>query len=531
MPRIPTFTNQVAPPGTSGGVAMSPDLVSSAARATVSAGERIGSTLGSLEKAAINLYEKEKKAKDAIEAAKLETIYRDKEREIAGRLHAEPDYNNIPKIVEAGEKEIQGLVPKGASRELSLAATRGANHIIGNIKDVAQKKTWTTMDAEGKIAYSNIETNSLEDYKNALPEERSRLEAEFYAKGDALQKSYAVDPLHIQSVKLNFKAKAIKYAQDSADVEADKMIENDPQGASITLRDSRILPDLPEKVRRDKVEKALATDRFNERENERILEKAKKEAIDTEENGVGDLLIKGKYTDAFNYAGKVKHADKIKLFQAINAAQRADRIERKAESTLGKQEEKERIAEQKRSAAAEMLMRIYSEDETKHPKNEFEIVSALAPVDPKLAESMVTEFNQNKNKKDVPFQSALKRINDFKTDQLFSTDKKENDDLAYKAVLRLNELKGQKGVNLEAEVEKIFEGSKVGFMRNIIDNITSVNKYNPMRFLYPEEMSTGFAKKESPAQKTDRKIVESWTGKKSGRKVVKYSDGVTEYAD
>ena len=257
MPRIPQYEKTHSLPGTSGGVAMSPDAASANARATIGFGQQVGQALGQFE----DIYFKEKKAKDAIEAAKLETTLRDKEREISGRLHAEPDYNNYQKIVDDGATEIQGLLPKNAGRNLSLASQRAAEHSIGNLKDVAQKKTYTEMEIVGKNTFIDLKNNAKEDILNAeTDEEREALSINLKMKAIALSENLVVDKLWLKGQTETFDKEVKSEGQVRGQTIAYEASLVDPVGTAKRLREDKNYLSYLEPDTRLKVQKQLDTD-------------------------------------------------------------------------------------------------------------------------------------------------------------------------------------------------------------------------------------------------------------------------------
>jgi hypothetical protein len=236
MPRIPKFQQTTSIPGSTGGVAMSPQLASAPERALIGLGQSVSQVGQEFDKIA----EKEALANDTIKATKMETDLRNKEREIADRLNGETNYENYQKIVDDGVKELQALVPKDASQRLSNAFLKASADTEASLRDVAQKKKWQSMDEQGRVAFIDLKNQAKEDWiKAETDDERDLIAGNLQLKAMALKQNLAVDGLWLKGQTETFDKEVKSEGQIRGRTIAYEASKVDPVGTATRLRDDK----------------------------------------------------------------------------------------------------------------------------------------------------------------------------------------------------------------------------------------------------------------------------------------------------
>jgi len=99
----------------------------------------------------------------------------------------------------------------------------------------------------------------------------------------------------IRNLESSFKQKEI----DFADVAADQMIMDDPGAAVVKLANKKVLPNLPPKVRQDKIEKAKAAFKVQQNDQAKKLKEAIELAHDNEVKDISNDYMNGNFTQGF----------------------------------------------------------------------------------------------------------------------------------------------------------------------------------------------------------------------------------------
>ncbi|MFA5904885.1 MAG: hypothetical protein WC836_13195 [Desulfobacula sp.] len=300
MPRIPKFQQTTSIPGSTGGVAMSPQLASAPERALIGLGQSVSQAGQEFDKIA----EKEALAHDTIEATKLEYALKNKGLEIAESYNGRSDYNKFEDDLNKQLSELQTLLPKNASKRLQAVFQKAYEQEAFHLNSAIKTKKWNIMDEQGRIAFGNIYNQALDDYSKAqTPEEKEIIKNELMMKGETLKIYNAVNPVWMEGQLSSFDGKAKQFAIDAADVYADKAIEDNPAQAELDLADSNYLPDLPVKIRQDKIEKARAAAKVQQNEFETKRKEADKLVHDEYEKAIGLEYSQGNYAKAFTMVG------------------------------------------------------------------------------------------------------------------------------------------------------------------------------------------------------------------------------------
>jgi len=308
MPRIPVFQPSRLPPGTAGGVPMSPGAAAAVPQAIAGVGQQIERSALYAGRVFEQIAEKEALAADTIESGRLETLIKNKSLEVSEGYMTRTDYQNFDKSLEDTLKKLKDEIsPTDASPRLQAAFEKAFETQSYSLRHTIKAKKYDVMEKQGKIVFGDIYQQALNDWANEGDQEKKdMIKRELFMKGQTLQVNNAVDPLWIEGMLDKFDEAAKATAINQADVIADKLIENNPAGAADILRDKEFLPALPEKVRQDKVEKATAAKKVFDNELESKRKEALKVAHNDEERAVGDLYMKGEYSKAFAVAQNSK---------------------------------------------------------------------------------------------------------------------------------------------------------------------------------------------------------------------------------
>ena len=274
--------------------------------ATIKAGQRLEALGEYGAKVYGAIQEKERLAQDNLDAMTYKNNLIDERDRVLKDFAADEDHEGFDnKLKNELEKIRQKIEPANPSVRLKLATEATFNHYSEQIKNAVIARKHTVMDYKGKVEAIRLGDNAVKDYANAFDDtERKAISDKFGAEMDVLKSSFLIDPYWVETHKLSWEGKAKQYAIDLADVTADKLIEANPKQASIDLRDSKVIPNLLPKQRRDKVEKAIAASKIFDAEQEKKAKEAEKLAHDKEERELGNLFLQGNYKDAYLFAQK-----------------------------------------------------------------------------------------------------------------------------------------------------------------------------------------------------------------------------------
>jgi hypothetical protein len=331
MPKIPTIDKRYIPEGPM----LSPGAVGKTAGIIRSGTEQMARAAQGLEKEIRGYFEREQKAKDALEATKLENNMRDLTDQIAESYQGRFDYENFDKDFENEIKKFDKLLPDNPRLQLGFERAKG--HYVNRLGDVVRAKKYSVMGKEGQVEAIRMRDKMIDDYANADEKEKSLIVEEFKAKMNAIQGANFVDPVWIQAQISGFEGFARKAAQDNDDVEADKAIMADPKVAFVNLHDKGYLSNLLPKVRQDKIEKAQAAIKIWDNENERKAEEKIKLDHDNEERQIGNLFMANKYKDAYVLAQSsqlLSGDEKAEWKSRIESASKKEEVIDPTEETL-----------------------------------------------------------------------------------------------------------------------------------------------------------------------------------------------------
>lgn len=196
----------------------------------------------------------------------------------------------------------QLTVNGGVDRELGITGNKLFNHYLSDFNASLRVKRLRIINERGQASFLKEKDKMLDQYTNeSNPQKRNILSKMFEAEVDYLTgTTWTAD--QAKALKGSFK----QGASDLADVKADKAIMANPGQASIDLTDSKYLPDLLPKQRQDKIEKANAAFKVFGNEQEKKLKEQRKLAHDNEDREVGNLFMKGEYTQAYSLAQQSK---------------------------------------------------------------------------------------------------------------------------------------------------------------------------------------------------------------------------------
>jgi len=306
---LPRFYSTKELPSKSGLVPISPQQASRPFEAMSQAGEKIEG----LGLRAANVFdqikERERIASDALQAVELDNTLKNESLGIADKFKGRTDYENFDKDIENEITSLRGRIsPKEPSPALNLAFEKGFNQEAFHLRNTIKAKKYDVMNKRGKIAFGAILDRAYQDYADTDdPTKRKIIKNELEIQGEILRGKNPIDPLWIDDKLRTFEKSAKTVASDLADVKADKAIMANPGQAYINLQDSKYLPDLLPKQRQDKIEKANAAFRIFGNEQEKKLKEQQKLAHDDEDRQVGDLFMKGEYTQAYSLAQQSRY--------------------------------------------------------------------------------------------------------------------------------------------------------------------------------------------------------------------------------
>ncbi len=198
--------------------------------------------------------------------------------------------------------ESQLMVNGGVDRELGITGNKLFNHYLSDFNASLRVKRLRIINERGQASFLKEKGKMLDQYTNESdPQKRNVLSKMFEAEVDYLTGTTWTAE-QAKALKESFK----QGASDLADVKADKAIMANPGQAYTNLQDSKYLPDLLPKQRQDKVEKANAAFKVFGNEQEKKVKEQQKIAHDEDDRQVGDLFMKGEYTQAYSLAQQSK---------------------------------------------------------------------------------------------------------------------------------------------------------------------------------------------------------------------------------
>ena len=306
---LPRFYSTKGLPEKSGLVPISPKMAGLPFEAMSQAGEKIEG----LGLHAANVFDqiKERELK-AIRETKAMEYGQQLDQEFAslkGELdQSDSDFEKWEPVLSEKAKKIkdkyesQLTVNGGVDRELGITGNKLFNHYLSDFNASLRVKRLRIINERGQASFLKEKDKMLDLYTNESdPQKRNVLSKMFEAEVDYLTGTTWTAE-QAKALKESFK----QGASDLADVKADKAIMSNPGQASIDLQDSKYLPDLLPKQRQDKIEKANAAFKVLGNEQEKKLKEQQKVAHDDEDRRVGDLFMKGEYTQAYSLAQQSK---------------------------------------------------------------------------------------------------------------------------------------------------------------------------------------------------------------------------------
>lgn len=322
MARIPRFISERLPPGTSGAVPVSPQLMGMEAGAIARAGEKI-EHLGLY---AIHLFTKIKEKKEA----EIKAERRAEEANIAGKIKIglendkdalletwkqSEDYQNSEKSVDEWVKNarekyepMSKLKDGGESETLAQGIDLYISHTTNDLKKVARDRYREGLTRETKANWLTQKDFYIRDYANATtPEEKIIVRNNMEIEARELGRRMILWPEEVEKEIKDFDKNIDKIVADLDDVKADRAIRFNPGKAFVDLHDSKYLPNLPLKVREDKIDKANAAFKVSQSEQEKKIKEQEKLNHDNEDREIGDLFMKKDFTGAYNKAQLSKH--------------------------------------------------------------------------------------------------------------------------------------------------------------------------------------------------------------------------------
>jgi len=305
---LPRFYSTKELPGKSGLVPISPGMAAKPYEALAGAGqdvERLGLHAANVFD---QMKERERVASDALQAVELDNALKNESLNIADKFKDRVDYENFDKDIENEITSLKERIkPKEPSSALNLAYEKAFNQEAFHLRTTVKAKKYDVMNQRGKIAFGAILDRAYQDYSDTNdPQRREIIKSELGIQGEILRGKHLIDPIWIDEKLRTFEKSAKTVASDLADVKADKAIMANPGQASIDLTDSKYLPDLLPKQRQDKIEKANVAFKVSGNEQEKKLKEQRKVAHDDEDRQVGDLFMKGEYTQAYSLAQQSK---------------------------------------------------------------------------------------------------------------------------------------------------------------------------------------------------------------------------------
>jgi len=305
---LPRFYSTKGLPDKSGLVPISPKMVGRPFEAMSQAGEKIEGLGLHAANVFDQIKERERIASDALQAVELDNALKNESLAIADKFKGRVDYENFDKDIENEINSLkQRVSPKEPSQPLNLVFEKGFNQEAFHLRTTIKAKKYDVMNQRGKIAFGQILDRAYQDYADTDdPTKREIIKNELEIQGEILRGKHLIDPIWIDEKLRTFEKSAKTVASDLADVKADKAIMANPGQAYINLQDSKYLPDLLPKQRQDKIEKANATFKVFGNEQEKKLKEQQKIAHDDEDRQVGDLFMKGEYTQAYSLAQQSK---------------------------------------------------------------------------------------------------------------------------------------------------------------------------------------------------------------------------------
>ena len=286
--------------------------------------------MGVISKNQAILKENERIAQETLYAVKLDNNLRKKFSELEESFLSRTDYENFDRDREQQINEIKSeFKPQSASNAVNISFERSFNQNASRAYDNITARKYKVLEEQGRIEIGQSVDNAATEYASASDEITKKI----IAKRTELEirraiESNLVNPVwgenQIRSIETLFKQKEV----DLADVAADQAIMANPAEARIKLKDKNYLPDLPPKVRQDKLEKAEKAYKVQKSERDSKLKEATKLAHDTEEKEIGKLYMQGKYTEGFIRVldSKLLNGDEIKTWgkSFVDAAKAAE---------------------------------------------------------------------------------------------------------------------------------------------------------------------------------------------------------------
>lgn len=206
------------------------------------------------------------------------------------------DYENFEKDAAQHLEEVKARYDTriGGDKQLQIAFERKYNQYSSNIRNVANAKKLTVMTNRALGAFTETFNEQLENYAGEPDENmREAIRADIEIQASSLVASGFMTQVQAET-------KIAEFNNNAEQVRADKMIELDPGGAVLALKDKEF--DMSPKLVQQKIEKAIerkrqqdTAERLAQEAAERRAEKERKEAHDREENTIGNFFLTGEY--------------------------------------------------------------------------------------------------------------------------------------------------------------------------------------------------------------------------------------------
>jgi len=317
MPKIPRFTSEkvIQSPEMPLGVASGPARAAAESASAVAKFGRYGA------EDITEVQEAEEKAVRALKSLEIEREFRGDIDKISESYFERIDYENFETDLDKQLEELREDYAEkiGDDQSLGLAFERMFTQHSSTLRNVIRDKKRQVVTeraiGEYQISYNQL----LDDYSNES--DPAKLEI---IKKDLEIKTMSLVANHVMTLK-NAEGYIQNFNDSAESVRADKLIEIDPKKAEKDLKGGEF--ELSPKIKQQKIEKALAQQKQNEtqerirkNEEEKRFKEAEKEAHDEEELKVADLILKGKYDDAFEIVSKsnlLSGSEKISLTNTI----------------------------------------------------------------------------------------------------------------------------------------------------------------------------------------------------------------------
>ena len=302
MPKIPTYQRSVLPPGTAGGVPMSPGPASAVGRGLSNIGGGVFSA--GMNFAKIQAYEQ--KASDAVAHVEDKYAIKNGSLGIVDRFNGRTDFENFDEEAETAIEEFRAqLLPDDASP----ARLRDFNELFEQqaffIRSAIKAKKLTVMNERGKIAFGNLKQQTLEEIA-ATEDQKARdiLKAELRIEGFNIQENFGVSALWIETELDGLDAEAKKFASDQAEIAIRNLRMDDPGRALDILNDKSLLTDLDPKVRQAEKERCKSALKVQEKEAKQAEKDAAAELHEQEDDEIYETIKKGEFLKALALVDK-----------------------------------------------------------------------------------------------------------------------------------------------------------------------------------------------------------------------------------